>query len=103
MLNIFGTNRSKSQTITLINLCFLAAEICGKYVQQNRFFSALQGVSIADDFTTVMVTEPIEEEPLLIVLMRMIVHSFHKYQSASLIVFPSFDPTAMDPVDSVRK
>jgi hypothetical protein len=35
--------------------------------------------------------------------MLMIVRSFHGYQSASLIVYSSFDHTAVDPVDSVRE
>jgi hypothetical protein len=35
--------------------------------------------------------------------MLMIVHSFHKDQIASLIVYPSFDRMAVGPVDSVRE
>jgi hypothetical protein len=35
--------------------------------------------------------------------MLMIERSFHNDEIASLIVFPSFDLTVMDPVDSVRE
>jgi hypothetical protein len=54
-----GARNPKPSLRPTLDCAFLAAKMCGKYMEHNRLFSALQGVSITDDFMSVIVTRNI--------------------------------------------